>query len=269
MFKVIFTDGIDNCELTFKVRENSIAKKWYAEILKNYEIYESDRFTNWGDDSNNLRIKLNDLIEDINKYDHVINKQLNKNYTQQDLNYLHTFFEKLRGEIDQKTIWFISAPTYVKDMLEEFNILIHALEAEKRTKNHPTCVVTFKDRPTIPLTKNDFKHFTFRWQSGTVYINYCHVGKTILDIFKDNDHHLLGIRPQTHYSADFMIKFGPTTPYPFYIIKKIIIHIWLKFQKFNFKNPNIGMIPVADLVEKFDIEKMKKFNKVKSVVCLR
>jgi len=74
------------------------------------------------------------------------------------------------------------------------------------------------------------KHFTFRWTSGTVYINYCQVGKTILDIFKDNDTIADGIRPQQFYSADFMVKFGPTTFYPIYLLRKMYINLWLKKQ---------------------------------------
>ena len=148
-------------------------------------------------------------------------------------------------------------------------MLIHELEANLRTSNHPTMVVTFKERPIIELSPCDLKHFTFRWTSGTVYINYCHVGKTVLDIFKDRDNIAESVRPQTHYSADFMVKFGPTTPYIKYLIKKIMIMCWLPFQKFKFKNPNIGMIPVADHIGNFNIDNVRKFNKVKKIVCGR
>ena len=117
----------------------------------------------------------------------------------------------------------------------------------------------------IELSDKDIKHFTFRWISGTVYINYCHVGKTVLDVFKDHDKIAKAVRPQTHYSADFMIKFGPSVPYLLYCLKKILITIWLKFQPFKFKNPNLGMIPVADLVGTFDYAKLKDFKKVKGV----
>jgi hypothetical protein len=263
LFKLILTNGTSDAELYFRVKETPIAKKWFSELSKNYEIFEDTRFTNWG--VGNLVEELNNKIEIINNYSNVIDRKLSDHFNQQDLNYLHTFFEDLRGEITQGTEWFNTAPSCIKVALEDFNILIHKIEAELRTTNHPTCVVTFKNRPTIELNDNDIKHFTFKWISGTVYINYCHVGKTVLDVFKDYDKIAKSVRPQTHYSADFMIKFGPSVPYLLYCLKKIVVTIWLKFQPFKFKNPNLGMIPVADLVGTFDYAELKDFKKVKGV----
>jgi len=267
LFKIVFTNGNDDVELTFKVHSTSIAKKWFAELSKNYSIFENDRFTNWGNASS--IDQLNQLIDVINSYEFIIDKKLTDNFNQDDLNYLHTFFESFRGEIDQKTKWFNQAPISIQQSLEKFNILIHELEANLRTTNHPTCVVTFNDRPKLELTDQDLNHFTFRWISGTVYINYCHVGKTVLDVFKDKDRLVKAVRPQTHYSADFMIKFGPSTPLFLYFFRKLIIKVWLKFQSFKFKNPNIGMIPVATLIGEFDFKKMKNYKQVKKVICLK
>jgi virulence-associated protein VapD len=267
MFKVILTNGIEDVDLVFEVHKSNIAKKWFEELSKNYEIYESERFSNWG--SSDTIYELNKRIDIINNYDNLIDVKVSSNITQTDLNYLHTFFENLRGEINQRTEWFQRAPENVKCALQEFNILIHSLEAELRTTNQPTCVVTFKNRPMLELTKDDMKQFTFRWITGTVYINYCHVGKTVLDVFKDNDTVSKAVRPQTHYSADFMIKFGPTSPYFFYLLRKTVISTWLKFQPFKFKNPNMGMIPVAKLVGDFNLEKLKEFKKIKTIICLK
>lgn len=267
MFKIIFTNDIDDVELTFAVNNTIPAKKWFEELSKNYNIYENARFTNWSNDSSVDRI--NQVIDTINSYQYVIDKKLSAGFKQEDLNYLHTFFENLRGEVDQKTQWFSQAPVNIQHSVEQFNILIHEFEANLRTSNHPTCVVTFKDRPKLELDSHDNDHFTFRWVRGTVYINYCHVGKTILDVFKDKDHFAKAIRPQTHYSADFMIKFGPTTPFFLHLLRKLLILVWYQFQPFRFKNPNIGMIPVAKLVGTFDFDKMKHFKKVKQVICLK
>jgi hypothetical protein len=267
MFKVILTNGMEDSELVFEVYKSDIAKKWFEELSKNYEIYESERFSNWG--SFDTINELNRRIDIINNYDNLIDKKVSSNVNQQDLNYLHTFFENLRGEINKGTEWFHRAPDDIKRALHEFNVLIHSLEAELRTVNHPTCVVTFKNRPMIELSQEDMSHFTFRWITGTVYINYCHVGKTVLDVFKDKDNVSKAVRPQTHYSADFMIKFGPTIPYSFYLLRKTAINAWLKIQPFKFKNPNIGMIPVAKLVGDFNLEKLKEFKKVKTIICLK
>lgn len=266
MFDIILTNGNEDLCLRFKIRNTPIAQKWFAELSKDYELFETDRFTNWG--THKIVDELNRQIDIINSYDKIIDKKVDKNTTQQDLNYLHKFFEDLRGEITEGTNWFNRAPTNIQEAVSRFNILIHQLESNIRTKNkHPTLVVTFKDRPRFELSHNDMSHFTYKWKSGTVYINYCHVGKTVLDAFTDKDNVVKAIRPQTHYSADFMVKFGPSTKQIVYIIRTMIINIWLKVKRIKFKHLNLGMIPVADLVTVVDKKTLLKFNKVKKVSC--
>lgn len=260
MFKLILTNDVEDYEIFFKVRDTEIAKKWYIELCKNYELYEVDRFSNWGDLDFSLVDKINKHIKIINQYDKIVDRELSSSSTQDDLNYLHKFFEDLRGDVIEGTEWFNKAPEEVRLSVEKFNILIHQLEANTRTKNHPTVVVTFKDRPIFNLDKKDLKYFTFRWTKGTVYINYCQVGKTVLDVFKDRDNIAKGVRPQQYYSADFMVKFGPTTTYLVYLLRKIYIRLWVLFQKFQFKNYNLGMIPVADIISEVDSNNLKKFN---------
>jgi hypothetical protein len=266
MFKLILTNGVDDYEITFKVRDTNIAKKWYSELSKNYPLYETERFTNWG--TLEIISKLNEHIQIINEYDKLIEKTLSSNPTQEELNLLHKYFEDLRGDVIHETNWWKKAPEKIKKSVEQFNVLIHQLEANTRTKNHPTVVVTFKDRPILDLDTDDLKYFTYRWKKGTVYINYCQVGKTVLDVFKDNDKLAQGVKPQIYYSADFMVKFGPTIPYTLYLFRKICISAWYQFQRFNFEHSNIGMIPVADLAQDIDIDTMINFNKVKDIVCL-
>lgn len=268
MFRVILTNGKEDTSLTFKVRSTAIAKKWFDELCKNYPIHEANRFSNWNLE-NQLIDQLNKQIDIINSYDNIIDRKASTTMSQDDLNYLHKFFEDLRGEVTVGTAWFHSAPVNVKTALEKFNVLIHQTEELFRSPNYPTLVVTFKDRPRYELTQEDVKHFTFNWGKGTVYINYCHVGKPVLDVFKDKDKIAEAVRPQTHYSADFMIKFGPPTKYYIYVLRKILINVWLKFQKFKFKNPNIGYIPVADIVGDFDINNYRKYNRVKRIECVK
>ena len=268
MFNLILTNGKEDLSIPFIVRDTDIAARWFDELKQQYALFDTDRFTNWG--THNLIPELNECITKINQHGVCIDRYISRTSTdiQGDLNYLHKFFEDLRGEVNEGTEWFNAAPKDIQEYVERFNILIHKLEAELRTKNHPTVVVTFKDRPIIALTDNDMKHFTFHWTHGTVYIDYCQVGKTVLDVFKDKDSIAEGVRPQQYYSADFMIKFGPTIPYWQYILRKIYINFWLKRQSFEFKNLNLGMIPVADLQNKQDIEYLKMFNKVKGVECI-
>ena len=269
MFDLVLTNGIDDLYLRFKIRNTEIADKWFNELSKDYELYETDRFTNWGDNKYIID-DLNCQIDIINAYEKIIDRKVDDNTTQHVMNYLHKFFENLRGEVDVGTEWYHSAPPEVQSALDRFNVLIHRIESNIRTKNkYPTVVVTFKDRPRFELNENDMSHFTYKWGSGTVYINYCHVGKTVLDAFTDHDDITEAIRPQTHYSADFIIKFGPPTKKIVYFFRSILIKIWIKVKKIDFKNLNIGMIPVADLITEVDKQELVKFNKVKKVVCIK
>ena len=268
MFELTLTNGIDDLILLFKLRNTEIAAKWFVELSKKYELYETDRFSNWG--NHDFINQLNNQIDIINDYDNIIDKKVSLSTTQKDLNYLHKFFEILRGEVTIGTVWFKNAPNNVKTALGKFNILIHQLESAIRTKNkHPTVVVTFKDAPRLELSPDDMKNFTYKWESGTVYINYCHVGKTVLDAFTDRDSITEAVRPQTCYCVDFIVKFGPSTNFVIYFIRSIIINIWLKFKKFKLENLNIGSIPVADIITKIDKDTLLKFNKVKTVKCLK
>ena len=268
MFKLTLTNGQEDLTLVFKVRDTVIARKWFHELQQNYKLFETDRFSNWNNDS--LIKELNHHIDIINSYDNIIDQQVTAKTSQKDLNYLHKFFEDLRGEITVGTTWFNTAPSNIQHSVERFNILIHQLESGLRTKNkHPTIDITFKDRPRFELDDNDVTHFTYKWDSGCAYIGYCHVGKDVLDVYKDRDNITEAVRPQTHYSADFSVKFGPSTSRLTYFVRSLLIKKWLMTKNFNFKNLNIGMIPVADLQTKIDKKILIKFNTVKEIVCIK
>lgn len=269
MFDLVLTNGKEDLYLRFEIRNTEIANKWFNELSKDYNIFEADRFTNWGD-SESIISDLNIQIDIINSYESIIDRKVNYFSTQADMNYLHKFYENLRGEIDTETDWYRRAPVHVQDALNKFNVLIHRLECNLRTHNkHPTVVVTFKDRPRFELTEKDMSYFTYCWESGTVYINYCHVGKTVLDSFADRDDITEAIRPQTHYSADFTVKFGPSTKKIVYLFRTILINIWIKIKRIKFKNLNLGMIPVADLITDINKKELMKFNRVKKIICIK
>ncbi len=269
-FKIVLTNDDEDLNLIFNVRDNDTANKWYQELCKNYELYEIDRFSDWGEGYSEIILDLNRQIDIINNYDNVIDFKIKEIPDQEELNRLHKFFENLRGEVCQMTPWYAQSPEIVKTALIRLNVLIHQLESSLRTKNkHPTLVVTFKNAPRIDLSENDYKKFTFKWTSGTVYINYCQVGKTILDVFKDKDEVTEGIRPQVYYSADFMIKFGPSTNLFVYAVKNLMLKFWISRQGFKFENLSLGMIPVADLETKISKQNLMKFKKVKTVECIK
>jgi len=220
------TNSAITYNLHFDVYNTAVAQKWAREISNSYELYETERFKSWkinSTEEGKLVDNLNQEIEIINNFfEDEVAEKIEIGTTQSTLNHLHKIFETLRGNIESGTAIFNSAPATVKAAVENLNLLIHNYEDYNSSKpsmlnpNHPfaSIVGTFKDRPRYNLEDSDYNYFTFDWKFGEVYINYCEVGKPILDVFKDDDD-IVGIdniRPLHYYSADFMIKFGPGTP---------------------------------------------------------
>jgi hypothetical protein len=116
-FKLSLTNEVEDLVLYFKLLDSNIAKKWFAELSQNYELDEIDRFTNWG--KHTYIDQLNKQIDIINSYDNIISMYVSETSTQQDLNYLHKFFEDLRGEINSGTDWYNNAPVDIKMLLND------------------------------------------------------------------------------------------------------------------------------------------------------
>jgi hypothetical protein len=268
-FIVTITNGIDNKDLTFNVYETSIAHRWAAEVAKGYELFENDRFQGWPGSNKDLTYYINELHKQVNvvntyKPGSIIFDQL---LSQDTLNYLHKFFEDLRGPLETGTEFYNQAPLHVKEAINMFNVLIHETEHLIRNSDVPTIVGTFHTRPRIPFEDKDYEHFTFHWKYGEVYINYCEVGKTLLDVFKDRDQYVGrdNVRPQQFYSADFMIKFGIQLPQSYYEQRLREFSDWYSTQGFKFRHLSLGMIPVA-ILEKG--EPYLGYNRLKSV-CIK
>jgi hypothetical protein len=133
--------------------------------------------------------------------------------TQETLNDLHVYFERLRGDYADPPRFFVEAPESVRRAVVDLNYLIHRWEShvhnERLSKPNSRLHCEFTDRPRHNLADEDYQHFTMTRQFGVLYINYCEVGKPLYDVFKDadlvvGDHN---IKPLRYYSADFMISF--------------------------------------------------------------
>lgn len=267
-FILTLENDFSTYDITFDIFNTSIAQRWANEVAKNYLLHETTRLQGWPDkDFNYYFLELENQIDIINEY---------KPYTidnvglvnQEKLNYLHKFFEILRGSVENGTEFYNTAPDNVKNAIVKFNVLIHEFEHLLRDKDEPTIVGTYKDRPRIELFDADYEHFTFKWQSGTVYINYCEIGKPLLDAFKDNDT-IVGkdnVKPLKYYSADFMIKFGATVPDDFYQQRLLDFNEWYKTTDYNFKHLSLGLIPVAYLSS--DITNLTDYTRIKQT-CIK
>lgn len=200
--------------IAFQENDTSLGKKWANElksiidngnpVAQPHRIYNLNNM--WSEES--IIKSINDCIEKINAYKPTIDYYIDTNtMTQEQSNKLHHYFEILRGENDDPNQFYIDAPSDIKLVIEEYNVLIHRWEdlgAPGRV------VVHFKDRPMYAMEQEDFDAFTMSWKPGEVRLNYCHKGKPLYDVYKDKDDHIGedNITPQSRYSADFNINFN-------------------------------------------------------------
>jgi hypothetical protein len=239
-------------DIVFDVNETSIANKWAGEISNDYPIFEDWRFTGWPDGP-----RAEYYEQEIDKCIAVVNNYAPNTITKtaaSDLNYLHKFFEMLRGGVIDPNPWYENAPANVKEAVSNFNVLIHNYEKLKLSKHlSPTITCTFKGNRYY-LEQEDYQHFTYDWKFGTIYINYCEVGKHLLEVFVDNDD-VVGehnIRPLKYYSADFKLKFFTDRPRSEFEEFDKRFRLWCDehskfFRRLGITELALGLIPVAIL----------------------
>ena len=246
---VITLGQTSNHTLVFDLLDTDIANRWAKEIGKDYPLYETNRFKGWPNSTRSYPKELQEQIDIVNAY----KSNTIPNITvvdQESLNILHKHFEDLRGDINVGTEFYNSAPSDVRSAVDKFNVVIHEYEHHLRHSMYPEIVGTYKNRIRYGLIDDDYELFTFKWKFGYVYINYCEVGKPILDVFKDQDDHvgINNIKPLNYYSADFVIKFGPDTPDTVYEQRSQALHKWIIEKGLNkFDYLSLGLIPVAKL----------------------
>ena len=277
---MVLSDGINTRDVAFNINDTPIAIKWSETIRAEPEIFENNRFTGWpnGNSIHDYIVLINNCIGTINGYRQVIHHNAYDTMTAEHTNILHKYFEVLRGGVLDPAEFFTSSPTVVQEALEQYNIYIHALEKQQQKLFlSPTITVTFNS-PRYLLEPEDYQHFTYDWQYGTVYINYCEVGKHLLELFIDNDE-VVGennIRPLCFMKADFKVKFSTVNDPLKYGLFKDKVDNWLTLNHNRFNDLGIkperyalGLIPVATIAESTDmfdlINELKSYSHVESV----
>ena len=261
MIKLTLANNTSDKDIYFDLFDTNIARKWDIEVKKNYPIFEDDRFTGW---PNTIRTKkwyvdeLNKSIDIVNSHcPGTIKHRAIEDMVPEHTNILHKYFEDLRGGYLSTAKFYIDSPESVKKAIEHFNIMIHAYEKVAYSPlKSPTITCTFTGT-RHELSDEDYDYFTYNWQFGTIYINYCEVGKHLLDVFIDNDS-IVGdenIRPLKYYSTDFKLKFSPSLPIEKFQEFSNKFESWFDENSEYFKELSIhkdkyrslGLIPVASI----------------------
>ncbi len=207
--------GQDNdFALKFQIRDTPVAQLWVERMQSrgNYPLDHPDRFYGFGtlaQEQNRAVEYIQKCIATINAHRLLIHRPFE--YTQDCLNYLHNIFEQHHGLLDQQdSDYWLGSPDSVRRALAELNLAVHRCESVATSAN-PRFVCTWYGMPkTQQLSLELQEQYTVsRVEFGTVYLNYCEIGKTVEDLANDNDKYIGddAFRPFNHYSADFNVQF--------------------------------------------------------------
>jgi len=200
--------------LEFKIRSTPVAELWTERVQArgHYPLDHPDRFYGFGTPAQEQARAveyIQSCITTINTHELLVHRPFE--YTQDCLNYLHNIFEQHHGLLDQQTSDYWSrAPESVRRALAELNLAVHRCESAAIGTN-PRFVCTWYGMPkTQRLSLELQEQYTAsQIEFGTVYLNYCEIGKTAEDLANDNDKYIGddAFRPFDHYSADFNVQF--------------------------------------------------------------
>lgn len=201
-------------ELKFQIRPTQLANLWVERMNArgSYPLDHPDRFYGFGsqlEEHIRAELMIQQCIDTINKHNPVIERKFD--WSQDSLNYLHNIFERYHGLLDQQTSeYWQQAPVAVRQALAELNLAVHRCETVLKG-SRPRFVCTWFGMPkTKKLEPDQLKQWgETQIKFGTVYLNYCEIGKTIEDLAHDNDAYIgeHAFRPFGHYSADFNVTF--------------------------------------------------------------
>lgn len=204
----------DPIVLNFKIRSTPIAQLWLERMREReaWPLDHPDRFYGFGTPHQERERAVADIqrcIEVINLWEPIIHRPFE--YTQDCLNYLHNIFERYHGLLDQQNFdYWHTAPDSVRTALAELNLAVHRCESVA-TGARPRFVCTWFGMPKLHKLDPELQGIYGDWKIrfGTVYLNYCEIGKTIEDLAHDNDKYISdnAFKPFSHYSADFNVQF--------------------------------------------------------------
>lgn len=200
--------------LKFQIRSSPVAQLWLERMTERnaWPLDHPDRFYGFGTPADERDRAVSDIqhcIATINAHEPIINRPFE--YTQDCLNYLHNIFERYHGLLDQQnTPYWQQAPEPVRKALAELNLSVHRCESVA-SGARPRFVCTWFGMPKTHRLAPELQGVYGDWRIkfGTVYLNYCEIGKTAEDLAHDNDKYIGddAFKPFDHYSADFNVSF--------------------------------------------------------------
>ena len=202
-------------ELSFVIAETNIAQRWARKLQfalsKRYKLDDPRRFyghTSLSKESKDTLKWITECINTINDHDAIIERSISRVDDQDTLNYLHSMFEQYHGQLGEPTGWFESAPEPVQRAIAELNVLVHRCESLVRGAK-PRLVCTYYRMPKQDcLAWSDYDLMTDHTAFGDLCLNYCEIGKTLEDFWRDQDEYVTAntFKPFRYFSADFNVR---------------------------------------------------------------
>jgi len=271
-------------DLTFDLLDSTFLPKWVDRLLhaqhRQDPISEPWAFYNLNDQwTEEYTISfLNKHIDICNSiHPGMFNKKLTNINDQDTLNYIHSVFEIHHGKLDSwldNEIFKSEHGDTLRKSLSSINQTVHRCEG---SGSNPKIRVVYFDLPkTKTFTKEDYMLFTNDVDFGGVYTCYADVGKNLESLATDNDDHHHDFVPNTHYSADFYIRFHDTNgsinkaKYNKYYNDNLDYFI-SKGYEFNDIRLTTGSIKLAQLqyTDKQNmLDEISKYNLIQSVIII-
>lgn len=268
--KITFCNPKDHSDTVFyewRLRNIPVAYRWLERLSTahhlGYPIDEDKRFYGFNNREQEIKIalqRINQDIDDINAYQPIIDRKMHDVKDQDTLNYLHHIFEEYHGQLDQQNHRFwLKAPDSAKKALARLNIDVHRCEsvADGIAKKF---LVTYYGLPKDTVFKDiDYQYITNTNQFGQLSILYAEIGKTLSDMYRDQDDYI-GLNdmllPYTHCSADFRVDFYERDQDQADIEAEEVWKYYLQHQEMflkfgcKYRDPKHqpGKIPVADMI---------------------
>ena len=204
-------------------------------------------------------------------------------------NLLHRYFEDLQGTAWRLSDYYKQADPATKYAIRQLNNLCHEIESWviSYRKNivdpewiRPSQITTFLNAPRHELHDQDFGLFQsnrYRRELGGVYLHWSQVGKTLYEVFRDEDGKVLdeatcsAINHQRYYSGEFDVEWGRTIDEDTFDFKKQEMEdfrAWLESNGFDWNDPKLALgyakIGQADLEGSFG---HKTYREVYEIMC--
>ena len=280
--KVVLRDPLNKQQMldyTIAVNDTPLAENWYAalqDLLRNNNYLEKNfcflGFPNSQRDIPYICAELNKAADQINQFfgkeywiDEVYTpwfiQQVDKQPNQLAMNLLHNHFEHLQGTVGGLSEYYKRADYETKFAIRQLNNLCHEAESLMLSQRkqitapewvRPSQITTFLNAPRYDLQDKDYKLFLenrYNREFGGVYLHWAQIGKTHLEVFRDEDGKDIdqatcsAINALKYYSGEFDVEWGRDIDeqHPWHAKEQAEFKSWLGRNNLDYNDPKMSL----------------------------